>query len=716
MVKSKFNKKLAAIVGCICAISLVVTSTDSVYATEIPTEGVSEASSEGATEEVTEATTENVTEEVTEPSTESATEEVTEATTEGVTEEATEAVTEPSAESTTEGMTEGTTAETTVDATTAASETTAQNPTDVTTAVPTETTTAVPAETTVAPTQSVTQPTTVAPTQAATQAPTQAVLTPITIDAISIDGDVSEWKAMNSMPVGDGSVSEWKVTKSSNGSMLYLCFSGIASTEWDTSYIWKFLTISYENGTSYTSQFANLDSSWINPGAAVATCSNASGTNPGLYAVECALPITKNGYTITFAGTTISESDIPEFVAAEKVEPVYNGIIIDGSYDDWDAVARTDADCPPEAGHSYDCLNAAACVFDGDYVYIYLQDGDSGSAAGAGVSSNGRYSITTDMGRQITFQLSTQNGGTVNGVSGAGAAYFGDEWEIAIPASALPVYKESISFGLYQSEPFVSGVMNLQGGSGTGSESGTTGGTGTGTAGEFTGIVYDGLYGDWSAYPHALIQYATSGTQTNNPDGEGALYADGSILYGHVISSMDAHIAQKGGEFAGAISICFNGEREYNGDKTWNLYPKLVGVSADGTINWNPATKDLESGTYEFYIADIRGEYNTQTQTNISQLGEYEQFLGRMTVSVSENNDEMEFYVDLEQAAKFLSHYSDTTVESSDFKLIEAQFGQIGSDYLATAGTSSGPYVGVALCMAVAGVVLLKRRRNKVVE
>ena len=77
----------------------------------------------------------------------------------------------------------------------------------------------------------------------------------------------------------------------------------------------------------------------------------------------------------------------------------------------------------------------------------------------------------------------------------------------------------------------------------------------------------------------------------------------------------------------------------------------------------------------------------------------------------------MEFYVDLEQVAVFLSHYSKAraTVEASDFKMIEAQFGRIGNEYLSTAGTSSGPYMGVLLAMGVSFVVLLKKRgRNGV--
>jgi uncharacterized protein (TIGR04145 family) len=101
---------------------------------------------------------------------------------------------------------------------------------------------------------------------------------------------------------------------------------------------------------------------------------------------------------------------------------------------------------------------------------------------------------------------------------------------------------------------------------------------------------------------------------------------------------------------------------------------------------------------------------------NVSDLKDYEQFFGKMTITVGETSDEMEFYVDLEKVANFLSHYKGSTVDASEFKLIEAQFGRIGQQWLVIGGTSSGPYMGVSLCVLVAGVVLLRRRRTKVVK
>ncbi len=518
---------------------------------------------------------------------------------------------------------------------------------------------------------------------------------------IVVDGVIDDWAAMRTSILSDNEITEleFKFAKSEDGSMLYYYFVSPSATEW-YSLDWKYIEFKFGE-TTMASYLYNIVENWPNPGAETACKNTANGNNPGIIVYEGALPITSEDITISFEGITFTVEDIPVFIPAEEVEASYNGIVIDGDYFDWAAVDKTDIECPEESEHGFDCLSQTAVIFDGDYVYIYLRDGEDGTAAGAGINSNGRFSIVTDTGRTLTFEVNAEDGGSIAGVEGATAAYFGDEWEIAIPASQLPLYIESISFGLYQEEPFVTGIVDLQGGEGT--------------AGDFTGIVYDGLFGDWNAYPHTLIQYATSGTQTNSADGEGAIYNDGSTLYGHVISSMDAHLNEAGGEFASAVSIFFNGDHEFNDDKTNNLYPRLVAVAEDGTINWNPQTEDLENGTYEFYIADARGEYDTNTITNISQLAEHEQFFGKMSVTVTDTCDEIEFFIDLEQVAKFLSYYSGTTIEANDFQLIEAQFGRIGQEILSTAGTSSGPFVGIAICMACVAVAVLKKRRNKAV-
>lgn len=80
---------------------------------------------------------------------------------------------------------------------------------------------------------------------------------------------------------------------------------------------------------------------------------------------------------------------------------MYNGIVIDGEFADWDAVKKYDA-------HN-ECISKTAMMFDGDYVYVYVKDGTGGDASGAGTHSNGRYSITTDLGYELVFSLTAKD-------------------------------------------------------------------------------------------------------------------------------------------------------------------------------------------------------------------------------------------------------------------------------------------------------------------
>ena len=51
-------------------------------------------------------------------------------------------------------------------------------------------------------------------------------------------------------------------------------------------------------------------------------------------------------------------------------------------------------------------------------------------------------------------------------------------------------------------------------------------------------------------------------------------------------------------------------------------------------------------------------------------------------------------------------------VGETDLKQISAQFGRIGQQWLYTAGTSTGPIVGVTLCIATVGLALWYKKKN----
>lgn len=416
-------------------------------------------------------------------------------------------------------------------------------------------------------------------------------------------------------------------------------------------------------------------------------------------------------------------------VRADETE--YLGIQIDGDFSDWNAVSKTEVD---EEG-----LNEVAFVFDGDYLYFYINAQRNWTASSAGPYSNGKYAITTDLGNVMLFQLvNADKAPAIKGVDDAQIAYsnlrYGYDsyyYEISIPASELPNYVRCLSFGLYTMDPYVKDVANLQG-----TDSG---------ADEFTGIVYDGFFDDWSYYPHSVIQYATGGTHENVVDGHAALYSDSFNLYGHVTTSYSRHLNSSGGVFTSNITIGINSlpsefYDDYNEDEwlnywpwnwlgqwdwLWNrlntyfldrrdfypelcFYPQFVTIDEDGRINYNPKKQKLDRGTYEFYLIDQSGwksaryAYEWEDESSI-QYGK-NAIYGRATVEIGASTDQMEFEIYIDALANKFD------LEINDVQVFCARFGEIGSQWVTCAGTSTGTWIGIALCVLVVVFVLLGRK------
>lgn len=522
---------------------------------------------------------------------------------------------------------------------------------------------------------------------------------------IVLDKDSSDWENIKKRSSAIKKVSLWKAAIASDYSALYIYYEGTASSEWDYNYMGQndpdlSVRIEYADGTdNETSRIyftgwkddvavKNAYSGNIS-NANMVTLNEAHQNTEGPYMVEASIPMdffANEDFKLTFAGTTIDISDVEVLDGNdnndnEEKETVYNGITIDGKYHDWDAVTKYAASCPNDQHKS--CLESTAMVFDGDYVYIYIKDGNSGIASGAGSHSNGRYSIKTDLGNELQFQL--KDDGSINGIDDAECIHIGKQWEIAIPKSDLPAYNKSLSFGLYLTEPFISDVVNIK----EDREEQDTN----------YDIEYDGNYADWEKYPHTTIQYATAGTHHNMVDAKGALFCSGSTLYGHVVTNMPEHLQEAGGEFTQAVTIRFNGDDEQV------FYPRMETVGSDGSINWDSVKDGLSDGPHEFYLFSIDAWHNS---ANINSANEFDQYYGKMIVTIKDGKqDECEFYLDLEKVAEKLG------CDASDFKQIEAQFKRIGTQWLTTAGASSGAWLGLILCVGVtAGVLVYEKKKG----
>ena len=367
-------------------------------------------------------------------------------------------------------------------------------------------------------------------------------------------------------------------------------------------------------------------------------------------------------YTASVTGTPV--------VVDHSNDATYEGISMDGTFNDWEAVTKTEL-LEPNDEHN---VESVAWVIEKDYVYIYIKDDGSNSATWAGPNHNGKYAITTDLGRTLLIQL-TEDGAVVQ-ADGAYSNHVGSQWEIAIPTSALPENNGGLMFGLYLTDPTLEGYGDVTGNNST------------------TDIAYDGLCGDWDNYPHTEIQYATAGTQENVPDGEAAIYVDNAV-YGHCDTRMKAHLDEQGGEFTQAVSVLVND------DWSHALMMRLVTVDEAGNINWNPNRLNLENGNHEYYIfaTDAWG-----TSKNINDLAGQDICYGKATVSITDTKHDIEWMVD---TAKLAARYG---LQETDVKTVSSQYGRIGQQLVTLGGASSGPVGGAGLCIlsALAPFVIKK--------
>ena len=503
--------------------------------------------------------------------------------------------------------------------------------------------------------------------------------------SVTVDGDPREWAGIDMQTSTDAEVAKWAVMQDDDFVYFYVQQNG--GNEYYLPVTNTNVNIKYKSGKGGSNtqiRFAymmnELKNAWYNE-ISGAQKAYAPSKEANKYEIEFAVPqsfFVEEDYTISYGGSEVDSDEIRHVKDHAQPTPtaaVYQGITIDGTFTDWDAVAKTSIEDA--------WIQEVAAVFDGDHLYLYIDEKQNGSATGAGDKSNGKYTIYTDLGRHTTFQLRKDR---IEGIDGAKVFYSNKKYEIAIPVSALRQYKETVSFGYYMAQdPLIKNIANLQ------EDKETTDKT-------FHKIVYDGRYSDWDYYPHQLIQYSTSGGAGN--DAEAALYVDGTTLHGHVLSML--HMNER--EFQ-PFTIRLN-----ETDRT-SMSFRLVTVDKDGTINKDCQVDNLETGTFEYYLWDLS---SGSTATNIND--EDAPVYGKMYLTVRKTaegksvSDEMEYQVDLEKLAK---HFE---MDASDMKLIQAQYINIGEEWVAIAGTSTGTWMGISLCgLSVLSVLWYRRKRSKVV-
>lgn len=513
----------------------------------------------------------------------------------------------------------------------------------------------------------------------------QGQLTPNVNGKITVDGKTSDWVGVKAIESANTEISSWKMARDTSGN-LYVMFEGNAVTEWYGGYLNQVIAIE-QNGNYFSTQISNIsDKAYIN---------EAHQNTAGPYYVEFCIPasqFTSSDFSITFAGVTVQSSEIG-ILDGTDVTPsednTYKGIVIDEKFDDWNAVTKYDAKCPNPQHPN--CLESTAMVFDGDYVFIYIKDGPGGDASGAGTHSNGNWAITTDLGRTLMLKLN-QDGSVTSKAKGIQSVHVGAQWEIAVPASELPNYRNSLNWGLYgvdndSLEPFVTNVSNLNGNSGT--------------AGEKAPIVIDGNYGDWENYPNSYYEYATNGNQGNIIDSETSITSSEKTLYQYVTTEMPEHIMERGGGFTSGITVRLNQSDNYR------FYPRLVAVDGEGSINWNPQLSGLAPGTYSFELVDTQGWSNSPTLAELDKYGNAH--YGTMMITIGEDGkDSCEYSLDLEKVAEKFG------MNANDITMVETNFGRLGNQWARITGASSGPWTGVGIGTGIAVLAFIINRKRMI--
>lgn len=536
-------------------------------------------------------------------------------------------------------------------------------------------------------------------------------------ETLTVDGDISDWEGVT-RHTGGGSLSSWAVLKDDTG--YYFLIKPAPYQE----YSGQSISITYEDGNSSGIVFnvasgRAMTSSWADiPGASSSGMFQVNGENyeeffvPASYFASADFTLTSNesvqSSDIEVVGDSGGNETGETSEGTEATDPatgVYEGIVIDGSFDDWASVVKVDA-----TAQSNGLVNGVAMVWDGDYIYLLIDEKQNNSASWSGNGNNGNFVITTDTNHVmiINFKGNQPNPNTVSAtVTSTNVKLTSDNGglecasnpeysvydkpsltEIKIPTSALPDYRETISFGYYLSEePLIADVANLHP---VEHNSGTNDGS---------NIVIDGRYEDWENYPVTTIEYATAGTSNNWADSEAGIYSRDGLTYVYAEShnfSPSTTGDHYGGEEFLEITVSIPGKG--------TTKMEAVLIRDDGSLDWDASKRHFEPGTYHFALFEQSGYGKS---TSLDNIVDHDYYYGDMYVTVGDYIDKTEFVFD----PSVIAEYFGTTIEPSD--KVNVMLHRCGDENLYTSGISTGPIFTVLLAGSAAALFYIYTKSKR---
>lgn len=199
-------------------------------------------------------------------------------------------------------------------------------------------------------------------------------------------------------------------------------------------------------------------------------------------------------------------------------------------------------------------------------------------------------------------------------------------------------------------------------------------------------IQIDGYFDDWESVPKAKVGY---GSHNGWEEHEVALLTDGEYLYGYVRMS---------GLYGQRIPI----------DQYWIMINgramahAIRGCNADGTPNHMKQLVEVKEGIYKEGYAFFGSNWEKS---------------GDVAICITEGrpNDTLEFAMSLKDLERLYGFKEGTLTGGGMARGLSIQMWNpnLGDETVGLAGTSTGTFVGLGLCLATVGGVWIYRKKGK---
>lgn len=540
---------------------------------------------------------------------------------------------------------------------------------------------------------------------------------------IKIDGHVRDWKNVTERKSNDSDVIWWKVC--SDDKYMYLAAMTVNGGK-ESKFFDKHINIEgfgyvYAHYSNSTKEPIVMDNKDKYIGNEAQYSFRDEGTGSGIFN-EVKIPLSYIGgkKSVTFAGTAVSAASIqdlknvknvdwnPDDVdvidGKEKEKETYNGIKIDGKFDDW---KNSDVKMKDVSGNTN--LSKAAAVWDGTNLYIYLKENDKekdGNLVKNLLSTESGFTIQTDKNQKTLFTLKEGGKGQfyvglgkdAKREAGASVRYNNHEYEICITNSLIKgvtADTKKLTFASHTASGDMSIIRNIENLKGVEKK-------GNKRPLIDTSLKYDGDFSEWEKYPKKNTmnkgRVAAEYNAYYKEDGENPFtHKKEGVIIGH-FKTKDKELARAWLR-TGKITISGNGKSKvltarYEKGNAF-LMPSKTFDTVAGVNGKNARLKHMKVNNC-FTLVDGRIANNPMFMKNRNKWKSH--CIGKMQGIIDWNGDiEMEYVVPMKEFAG----NGKITVDVPHIGPVEI------------AGVSTGAILGILLAFAVVGGVLLYRKKKE---